>query len=59
MTSPEPIPTARIILKMARERKGRYVLASRKAGKKLTAWILAVLDANSEPIDKTKTENKP
>jgi hypothetical protein len=54
MTEPEKIPSAVIVLRMARERKGRYVLASRKAGMKLFAWILAVLDANSEPIDKTK-----
>jgi hypothetical protein len=37
-------PEAIIVLRIARERKGRYVAASRSAGLTLAAWCLAHLD---------------
>lgn len=44
----ENIPSALIVLRMPREKKGRYVLASRNENKKLYEWIIERLDAASE-----------
>jgi hypothetical protein len=48
-------PTALIVLRMPRSRKGRYVAASRARGMKLFDWILATLDAASQPIPPDET----
>lgn len=41
-------PKALIVLRMPREKKGRYVLASRNDNKKLYEWIIDTLDAASQ-----------
>lgn len=43
-------PETKIVLALPRSTKGRYVAASRAAGQTLFGWILATLDAASQPI---------
>lgn len=39
-----------IVWKLPKGKKGRYVAASRAAGKSLVQWLADVCDAASEPI---------
>ena len=64
MSSPDPdhYPSAVIVLRMPRARKGRYVAAARARGMKLFDWILATLDEASPPIpphDHATPETQP
>ncbi|MEO5712177.1 MAG: hypothetical protein ABIT37_01705 [Luteolibacter sp.] len=41
---------AQIVWRLSKAKKGRYVAASRKAGKTLVDWLEGIADAASQPI---------
>lgn len=46
-----------IVLRIERERKGRYVAAARAEGLTLAAWITAKLDSHLPPPHARETQN--